>query len=163
MRSRDLTWLLLLGTSLVVLALLLFPGMVLAQEVVTVQLDPVGESGVSGTTTLSAAGDGTQIELDINGLAPGADAQGSMHAGTCAMPSASFAALPDLKADATGRATATGSVLFHRTENVALATMTDGEHIIAIQAGGQAVACGTIPKLMPAGLPLPPCCSTWSS
>ena len=60
----------------------------------------------------------------------------TMRANTCAMPSASFAALPDLKADATGRATATGSVLFHGTENVALATMADGEHIIAIRAGG---------------------------
>jgi len=59
-------------------------------------------------------------------------------------PSASFAALPDLKADATGRARATGSVLYHGTENVALATMADGEHIIAIQAG-QFVACGMIP------------------
>jgi hypothetical protein len=36
------------------------------------------------------------------------------------MPSASFAALPNLKADATGRATMTGFVLFHGTENVAL-------------------------------------------
>ena len=77
-----------------------------------------------------------------------------MHAGTCAMPSASFAALPELKADETGRATATGSVLFHGTENVALATMADGEHIIAIQASGQVVACGTIPKLAPEGLPM---------
>jgi hypothetical protein len=154
MRSWNLTWPRLLGTSLVVLALLLLPGKVMAQEVVTVQLDPVGESRVNGTATLSAAGDGTHVELDIKGLAPGADARGAMHAGTCAVPSASFAALPDLKADATGRATATGSMLFHGTEDVALATMADGEHIIAIQAGGQVVACGTFPKLAPAGLPM---------
>jgi len=128
--------------------------MVMAQEVVTVQLDPVGESGVSGTASLMAVGDGTQVELDIKGLAPSVDARGSMHAGTCAMLSASFAALPDLKADETGYAKATGSVLFHGTENVALATMADGEHIIAIQAGGQVVACGTIPTLAPAGLPV---------
>ena len=75
-----------------------------------------------------------------------------MHANTCAMPSASFATLPDLKADATGRATATGSVLFHGTENIALTTMADGEHIIAIQAG-QVVACGVIPKLTSASAP----------
>jgi hypothetical protein len=36
-------------------------------------------------------------------------------------------------------------VLFRGTENVALATMADGEHIIAIQAGEQVVACGVIP------------------
>jgi hypothetical protein len=153
MRSQHLRWLRPLGISLVVLALLLLPGMVMAQEAVTAQLDSVGGSGVSGTATLTAAGDATDVELDIKGLAPGADARSTMHAGTCAMPSASFAALPDLKADATGRATATGRVLFHGTENVALATMADGEHIIAIQAGGQVVACGTIPMLAPSGLP----------
>ena len=70
--------------------LLLLPGIVMAQEVVTVQLDPVGDSGVSGTATLTSAGDGTQVELDIKGLAPDADARGSMHAGTCAMPSGFF-------------------------------------------------------------------------
>jgi hypothetical protein len=127
-------------------------GMVLAQEAVTVRLDPVGKSGVNGTATLTAVGDGTYVALDIKGLAPGADARTTMHANTCAMPSASFAALPDLQADATGRATATGSVLFHGTENVALATMADGEHIIVIQTG-QVVACGVIPKLTSASVP----------
>ena len=151
MRLEQLTRLRLLGTSLLVLALLL-PGMVVAQETVTVRLDPVGESGVSGTATLTAAGDGTNVVLDITGLAPGADARATMHANTCAMPSASFAALPDLKADATGRATATGSVLFHGT-GVALATMADGEHIIAIHAGQQVAACGVIPRLASASAP----------
>jgi hypothetical protein len=146
MKLRQLTWLRLLGISLVVLALLLAPGMGIAQETVTVQLDPVGESGVSGTATLTAAGEGTQVELDVKGLTPGTAAQAAMQANTCAMPSASFAALPDLKADAAGRATATGSVLFRGTENVALATMADGEHIITIQVG-QVVACGVIPML----------------
>jgi hypothetical protein len=152
MRLRQSTWLSLLGISLVVLALLLVPGMLMAQEAVTVQLDPVGESGVSGTATLAAAGDGTDVALDIQGLAPGADARATMQANTCDMPSASFAALPDLKADANGRATATGSVLFHGTENVALETMADGEHIITIQTG-QVVACGVIPKLASAAAP----------
>ncbi|NIO68636.1 MAG: hypothetical protein GTN71_06220, partial [Anaerolineae bacterium] len=50
-------------------------------------------------------------------------------------------------------ATATGSVLFHGTENVALATMADGEHIIAIQQAGQVVACGVIPMLTSASAP----------
>jgi hypothetical protein len=153
MRLRQLAWLRLLGISLIVLAVLLLPGVVMAREAITVRLDPVGESEVSGTATLIAAGDGTKVTLDIKGLAPGADARATMHANTCAMPSASFAALPDLEADATGRATATGSVLFHGRENVALATMADGEHIIAIQAGGQVMACGVIPKLTSASVP----------
>jgi hypothetical protein len=150
---RQLTWLRLPGVPLVALALLLLPGVVMAQEAVIVQLDPVGESGVSGTATLIAAGDGTDVVLDVEGLAPGADAQATKHAGTCAMSSASFAALPDLKADATGRATATGSVLFHGRANVALATMADDEHIIAIQQAGQVVACGVIPRLASASAP----------
>jgi hypothetical protein len=67
-----------------------------------------------------------------------------MQANTCAMPSASFAALPDLQADAAGQAAATGSILFHGTDNIPLATMTDGAHVINILAG-QVVACGVIP------------------
>ena len=152
MRLRRLARLRLLETSLLALAFLL-PGTVLAQKTVTVRLDPVGESGVSGTAILTAAGDGTNVALDVNGLVPGAGARSTMHANTCAMPSASFAALPNLKADATGRATATGLVLFHGTESVALATMADGEHIIAIHAGEQVVACGLIPKLASASTP----------
>ena len=149
---RQWTWLRPLGNSLLLLVLLLFPGMVVAQEPVTVHLDPVGGSGVSGTATLVAAGEGTQVALDITGLAQEADARATMHANTCTMPSASFAALPGLKADATGRATATGSVLFHDMD-VALAIMADGEHIIAIKAGGRIVACGVIPKLSSASAP----------
>lgn len=53
MKSWHLTRLRLLGTSLLVLALLL-PGTILAQETVTVRLEPVGESGVSGTAILTA-------------------------------------------------------------------------------------------------------------
>jgi hypothetical protein len=136
----------LLGISLIVLALLLLPGLVIAQEAVTVRLDPVDGSGVSGTATLTAAGEGTQVELDVQGLAPGAAARANMQANTCAMPSASFAALPELQADAASRATAIGSVLFRGTDNVALATMADGAHIITIQTG-QVVACGVIPML----------------
>jgi hypothetical protein len=146
MKLLQLTELGLLGISLVILALLFLPGLVIAQEAVTVQLNPMGGSGVSGTATLTAAGEGTLITLDIQGLAPGATAQGAMQANTCDMPSASFAALPELTADTTGRATATGSVLFRGTDVVALATMADGEHIITIQTG-QVVACGVIPEL----------------
>lgn len=125
----------------------------MAQEAVTVQLDPVGKSGVSGTAALVPAGDGTHVTLDIRDLVPGAAARATMHAGTCAMSSARFAALPDLKADATGRATATGSVLFHGAKDVAPAVMADGEHIIAIRTGGQVVACGVIPRLASASIP----------
>ena len=145
MKLWQLVSLCLRSALLVVLALLLPPGIVTAQQAVTVWLHSVGESGVSGTATLTAAGDGTDVSIEVTGLAPGANARATMHAGTCATPSASFAALPELNADATGKATATGAVLFRGTDSVALATMTDGEHIIAIQTG-QAVVCGVIPR-----------------
>lgn len=141
-----------IGILIVGLALLLWPGMGLAQEPVTVKLDPVGGSGVSGTATLTGAGEGTEVVLDVEGLAPGTAARATMQANTCAMPSASFATLPDLTADTTGRATVTGSILFRGTENVALATMADGAHIIAVQTE-QMVACGVIPALASASAP----------
>jgi hypothetical protein len=156
MKLPQLSRLGLLSLSLVSLALLFLPGLVMAQEAVTVQLDPIGGSGVSGTATLTAAGEGTQVTLDIQGLAPNATAQAAMQANTCDMPSASFAALPELTADGSGRATATGSILFRGTDDVALATMADGAHVITIQTG-QVVACGVIPQLASAsGLPALP-------
>jgi hypothetical protein len=70
------------------------------------------------------------------------------------MPSASFAVLPDLKADAAGRATASGSVLFRGIENIALATMADADHIVILQTE-EVVAWGVIPKLTSAPAQLP--------
>ena len=140
-------------TTLIILVLLLLPGTVVGQEAVTVWLEPVGGSGVSGTATLTAVGDGTRVTLEIAGLAAGADARATLHAGTCEMPSASFTPLPDLKAETTGRASATGPVLFRGTEAIALATIADGERIITIQVGGQLVACGVIPRQTTASAP----------
>jgi len=152
MRTHQQTWQGLLGLGLAVVALSLLPAVALAQATVTVQLEPVGDSGVGGTATLTAAGEATTVELEIQGLAPGSSARATMHAGTCAMPSASFASMPDLAADETGKATASGSVLFRGAEVVALETMADGEHIIVIQAE-QVVACGVIPRLGAAASP----------
>ena len=152
MKLQQLSGLGLLGISLVSLALLFLPSLVMAQETVTVQLDPMAGSGVSGTATLTAAGEGTQVTLDVQGLAPNTTAQATMQANTCDLPSASFATLPDLTADGSGQATATGSILFRGTDDVALATMADGEHIITIQTD-QVVACGVIPKLASTSTP----------
>ncbi len=150
----------LLGGLLLLMALLLLPATALAQETIPeqvgVNLDAVGGSGVSGTALLIAAGQGTNVTLEIQGLPAGADARAVMNAGTCAQPSASFATLPNLKADSNGKATASGPILFHGTEPVALATIADGQHIISIQTD-KVVACGVIPHLAavtgPAQLP----------
>lgn len=100
------------GVLLVMLTLLLWSDVGMAQGAVTVQLEPVGGSGVRGTAILTAAGEGTSVSFDVQGLPPGTSARATMQVSTCAMPSASFAALPDLTADAAGKATATGAVLF---------------------------------------------------
>src|SRR3712207_7292125 len=61
---------------------------------------------------------------------------------TCALP-----ILPSLTADSTGKANASGLVLFRGRENVAFSTVTDGDHIINITSGGRVVACGAIPEI----------------
>ena len=146
-----------LALSFLAVALLSLGGVALAQDRVDVPLTAVGDSGVSGDATLIASGEATQVTLNVTGLAANAEAQASMHAGTCEAPSASFAELPSLTADASGNASATGSVLFQGSEDVALLTMADGEHIISISSGGQVVACGVIPNWAavqgPSGLP----------
>lgn len=135
-----------LGLSILAVALLFLSSAALAQDRVDVPLTAVGDSGISGDATLVASGEGTEVTLNVTGLAANAEAQASMHAGTCEQPSASFAALPSLTADANGSATATGRVLFQGSEDVALQTMADGQHIISISSGGQVVACGAIPN-----------------
>ena len=134
-----------IGMLVVAVALLSLGGVALAQEYVDVQLDPVNDSGVSGTARVTAAGEGSEVTLNVSGLEANAEAQASLHSGTCDMPSASFAALPNLTADADGRASGSGTILFQGSENVALASIADGEHVIIVQSGGQNVACGVIP------------------
>jgi hypothetical protein len=135
-----------LAIFLSALALLSLGGAALAQDRVDVPLTAVGNSGVSGDATLIGAGEATQVTLNVTGLAANAEARATMHAGTCETPGASFAALPNLAADASGNASATGAVLFQGSEDVALQTMADGEHIISISSGDQVVACGVIPN-----------------
>ncbi len=117
-----------------------------AQAAITVQLEPVAGGNVSGTAVLAAEGDATRVTLNVAGLAPGTSATASLQAGTRETPGASAAALPALTADANGRASANGRVLFRGTENVALAAIADGAHTITVAAPSGATACGVIPS-----------------
>ncbi|HYP39419.1 MAG TPA: hypothetical protein VEX13_03585, partial [Chloroflexia bacterium] len=125
------------------------------QQAVLVQIESVDASGARGTASMRATGTdlGTFVSLQVTGLRPHTPAQVTLHAGSCASPSASFTALPELAADAEGKATGTGTVLFRGVENVPLATLADGEHVIALSQSGRVVACGTIPdtQVAPAG------------
>jgi hypothetical protein len=137
----------------VTFALLATAGVAAAQSTFTVPIHSEGGSSVSGSAVLTATDGGTSVSLDISGLGAGTTAQTSLHAGTCSAPGASAAALPTLTADTAGRATGSGMVLFRGTENVALPTVADGEHVILVSQGNQVVACGTIPLAENIGTP----------
>lgn len=114
-------------------------------ERVTVRLNSIAGSGVRGSATLTAQNGGTQVVIDVTGLRAGLIAETRLHAGTCTQLSFSAARLPDLRADASGRARAAGAVLFRGSQPVALPTILDGAHVIMISLRGRPVACGTIP------------------
>jgi hypothetical protein len=125
-----------------------------------VLFEPVGGSQVDGAAILSATGKegGATFSLHVTGLTPGTPAQATLHAGTCSSPSASFARLTELTADTTGRAEASGQVLFRGEESVTLPAIADGEHILAISQSGKTVSCGWLSRFessptTPSGMP----------
>ena len=120
-------------------------------QAVTVHLAPVAGSGASGAATLVAEGEATRASLDVGGLTPGVRYLSQVHAGSCDQPSASFTNLPELEADAKGRASASGYVRFRGTEDIALTDLTDGDHVIIIGLPGEPLACGSIPALQRTG------------
>ena len=119
---------------------------VVAQGTTTVLLKPIAGSNVQGTALLTAAGDGTQVQLKVDGLPPGSPVRAMLQGGTCAAPGLSAAPLPALDADATGVATVSGPILFRGTEPVALSGLTDGEHIITVMGENGLLACGLITR-----------------
>jgi LPXTG-motif cell wall-anchored protein len=132
--------------------LVLVPTVVLAQQALTVHLEPMNGSAVSGTIVLTPNGDATEATLDLAGLPAGAAGTATLYANTCELPSASFAPVASFTADANGNVHATGRVLFRDTD-VAFADISDGGRVIAIQSGGQVVACGNVPALASPALP----------
>ena len=113
---------------------------------VHVVLRPSGGSGVSGSALVAAKNDGTRVTVTLYGLAPKAAVRATLHAGSCAKPSASFAAIVSTKATAAGGASAAGRVLFHG-EPVSFIGIADGEHTITVIAGSRVVACGAVPAM----------------
>jgi Cu/Zn superoxide dismutase len=111
----------------------------------TVPLKAAG-SPVRGTVTAGAAGKGTRVVFKLRGLPANAAVRAVFQAGTCARPSASFAAAGSALADAKGVASWTGTIRFHGTP-VSWKTAADGGHLIAVVVGGKVVACGVIPGM----------------
>jgi hypothetical protein len=134
-----------LFAALLLLAVALVPAAHAADGEVTVTLAAAGGSGVTGTAVLSADKAGTRVSIDVRGMQANASAQVSLHAGTCAQPSASFSELPGLQAGGNGVASAKGRVLF-RGEEVQFNSIVDGQHVIAIGSAGRVLACGVVGK-----------------
>ena len=122
------------------------------QLATSVRLNPAGTAGVSGSVTLVALPEGeTRFELQLAGLAPGRTYGIQLHAGTPALPSASFTQVATVHADANGRAHARGLVRFRGTKAIPLLDIADGNHVLTVVGSGQTVAVGAIPALQPFG------------
>ena len=118
-------------------------GMAAAGGMNSVTLSPVGNSGVSGTATVTEQGAQTVVALNLMG-APGAGTHAAhIHTGTCDSPGAVVAPLQSVSVDASGTGTST------TTLDIPMATVMNGQHIVAAhEAGGSPgspVVCGAIP------------------
>ena len=118
----------------------------LALVLVIAALHPAPGSHATGTASLRLVAGGTRAQIRLSGLMPKASARAILQAGTCTKSGASFALVARLRADASGKANATGAVLFHGSVEVPLRTIADGAHVIRVLAGDRVLACGTIPR-----------------
>lgn len=106
----------------------------------TVQLNPLGGSGVSGEATLTRTNGQTQVMVRLTGTPGNTTHPGHIHAGTCDAPGSPVQPLESVSTDATGSGTATTSV------TVDQATVFNGQHVIQYHqaGGGPGVVCGQI-------------------
>jgi hypothetical protein len=108
-----------------------------------VTMNAVGSSGVTGEAQLIAQGQEYTM-VTVNLTAPGsATHSGHIHTGTCASPGAVVVPLKDVTLG-NGSGTSSTSI------QVPMATVMNGQHIVAYHAGsgenlGAPVVCGEIP------------------
>lgn len=112
---------------------------------VRVHLHSTNRSHVRGDVVLSATDGSTRATMTASGLAPSSTAHVVLNAGTCSAPGASIDDVARLKANRDGSAFRSGLIRFRGTENVTLASIADGEHVMRILAPDE-VACGVVPK-----------------
>ena len=114
---------------------------------VSVPLEPLGDSKVSGTAVLSSQDGGTTAELTVTGIPAGGTARATLQAGTCTAQGASSVQIAEMTSGEDGTARARAQILFRGAETVPFEAIADGQHIVRIAANdGSAVACGTVPK-----------------
>lgn len=108
----------------------------------TVQMNPVGNSGVSGEAALSDANGQTQVAVTLTGTTGTGTHQGHIHQGTCDSPGQVVAPLQPITAGASASSTSTASL--------PMSTVMDGRHIVVYhEAGGSPgspIVCGAIPQ-----------------
>jgi len=109
-----------------------------------VNYEPLNNSGVRGEATLMAKGDSTQITVRLTGAPAGGTHEGHIHRGTCQNIGEVVAALDPITIGSDGTGTMT------KTVPIPVATVADGQHVIAYhEAGGKPgkwVTCAAIPK-----------------
>jgi Cu/Zn superoxide dismutase len=135
-----------LGVSLILalVALGSLVSSVAADQAVTVSIQPVNGSSVSGAATLTAQGNQTAVSLNIGGYPPNTSHPIHFHTGTCANPGPPVIPLPTMDANADGVATATAVV------NVPISALRDGNHLVMTHTGppptiGTNIGCGDVP------------------
>ncbi|HEX2916072.1 MAG TPA: CHRD domain-containing protein [Chloroflexia bacterium] len=134
----------ILGVLILILAT---ASMAFAQSASTLNLtmSPKGGSNVSGTATVTQAGNGITVTVNLSGFDANSAHAGHIHQGKCAGPDEGVKfVLNTINADASGKGSATTNVA-----NATFAAVTDGNHYIQYHAAatppGAGVTCADIP------------------
>jgi hypothetical protein len=107
----------------------------------TAQVQPVGDSGVTGEVTISERDTRTEVMVRLAGTAPDATMPGHIHSGTCDNIGGVVQALEPIQTDAGGTGTATVTV------DLSAMQVMDGQHVVVYHgAGGAPAACAQIPQ-----------------
>ncbi len=114
-----------------------------ASAPITITLNDMGGSGVTGTATLTDMGTTTDVDVTIDGgLTPGTH-MNHIHTGTCAAQGPILENLENLEAAADGSVPSTSTVIAKP-----LSDFDDGNHYVAAHAtDGTVVACGDNPAM----------------
>ncbi len=109
----------------------------------TLSLDEVNGSGMSGTVTLTPRGDSTVVELTLNGARAGESVQSHIHFGTCQAPGGVVAPLHSVQIGSDGSGTSRTTVLRHQLD--AARTEHGSLLVQAHSANMRPAACADVP------------------
>ncbi len=113
-----------------------------ANTPVTVQLEPIGNSGIKGTAVLTAKEQETDFLLTITATDAARQQKKFdviLRQGTCGTPGKKVTEVGDLRANGEAE---------HEDEDVVLRDLGRADHILQVrdEKGGDVVACGAIPR-----------------